>query len=143
MQGIPSGFIMRFKDPVMKKQKVQAAEDTDSFSRWINIRIVCPRCNWSGLKTYHASFHKRPGTWRRWRPRGLRTRQLSAHQRTLGSAVCRAGGLGPVGLQAGDAALHQFRDHRGFLHPHRARGDSSSGTAAQKPVESKKKFAWC
>ena len=75
------------------------------------------------IKNLHASFHQGPGARRRWRPRGLRKRQLSAHQRTPGRAVCRAGGLGPVGPQAGGVALRQPRGHRGPPHPHGAPGD--------------------
>lgn len=71
LAGVPSGFIMRFKDPVTNKKRYRPQKIwIHSLSRWINIWIVCPRCNWSGPKTYHASFHKGPGTRRQWGPGG-------------------------------------------------------------------------
>lgn len=96
---------MRFKDPVTNKKRYRPQKIwIHSLSRWINIWIVCPRCNWSGLKTYYVLSSTRASTRRQWRPRGLRKRQLSAHQRTLGRAGSQSWGFGPVGLQAGDGS---------------------------------------
>lgn len=60
LQGVPSGFIMRFKDPKMKNKRYRQQKIwIHSLSRWINIWIVFPRCNCPGLKTYCVSPARR------------------------------------------------------------------------------------
>lgn len=138
------GFLLasyEFKDPVTNKKKVRPQKIwIHSLSRWINIWIVCPRCNWSGLKSLltllstqgarHSEAVETQGA-----PERDSCQPISAPWR----AVCRAGGFGPVGLQAGDGCSSPpVRGPSGFLHPHRALGNSTPGTAAQQPVESQK-----
>lgn len=135
--GVPSGFIMIWGQVTNKKRELPAAEDMDSFSlRWINIWIVCPRCNWSGLKTYHL-LSQGPGTQARWRPRGLEKRQLSAHQRTLGGLSAELG-VWTSRASGRKCSSPPVKGHRGFPPPSQRPWGTTPGTAAQQPVESQR-----
>lgn len=108
MLGGHSGF-MRLKDPEMRiKRYKQQKMWFHSFSRWINIWIIFPRCNRPGLKTYHASLAR--GQHGEADPKGSE-RQLSAQQLTVGTILCRGVEAGTSQASgARDSALHQPRE---------------------------------